>query len=100
MNKECIIYENINEYYNISEDILKEVNNKNDTVLYFKKEEILNNISNDLKQKADNLTATYILLLKNKKNIKIKQYILNQLDKLMVDIENYKNIVYNLYNSN
>lgn len=98
MNKESIIYRDINKYYDISENILEEINNKDDNILFFKKEEILNNISNDLKFKADNITETYILLLKNKKNIKIKKSILDQLDKLMIDIENYKNAVYNLYN--
>ena len=67
------IYKKILVYYDLSEKIIKEVND-NTFISIKTKEDILIPIANKIKNTTDFLIETYIMFLKTGKNSKFKNY--------------------------
>lgn len=90
MIKDEDIYKKILTYYDLSEKIIKEVNDNN-FISIETKEDVLIPISNKIKNTTDFLIETYIMFLKNGKNNKFKNIIISSLDKLLFEISICKN---------
>ena len=84
------IYKKILVYYDLSEKIIKEVND-NIFISIKTKEDILVPIANKIKNTTDFLIETYIMFLKTGKNSKFKNVIISSLDKLLFEISICKN---------
>lgn len=84
------IYKKILVYYDLSEKIIKEVND-NTFISIKTKEDILVPIANKIKNTTDFLIETYIMFLKTGKNSKFKNVIISSLDKLLFEISICKN---------
>ena len=84
------IYRKILIYYDLSEKIIKEVND-NTFISIQTKENILIPIANKIKSTTDFLIETYVMFLKTGRNSKFRNIIISSLDKLLFEISICKN---------
>ena len=99
MNDDLNIYNKINEYTQFS-DILSEEIDSNLEITSQQKEEMLYPILNKIKNLVEKLTFLYIEYLKDKNNEDIKNKLNTILDNIILEIENFKNTIYDIYMMN
>jgi hypothetical protein len=95
-NNDKIIFDKITLYYDISDKIRSEILKLND-IDYSVKFDVLMPIVEKIKSTADVLMEKYIIFLKDKSNIVLKDEIIIELDSLLEYIYIYKNKLYDIY---
>jgi hypothetical protein len=90
------IYNKITLYYDISENIEREIL-KLDDIDEQVKFDVLMPIVGVVKNLADKLTEKYILFLKDRENMELKEEIISALDEFLEYVYVYKNKLYDIY---
>jgi hypothetical protein len=98
-NKDLELYDALNGYYDIADTLDNEVNNDSEISIK-QKGGVLYPIIDEIRDLADKMIESYIIYLKDKKDLEKLYTVQNNIDIVLEKIDFFKNKIYEVYRIN
>ncbi|MDD2840187.1 MAG: hypothetical protein PHY80_03615 [Rickettsiales bacterium] len=98
-NRDLEIYDKLNGYYDIVDGLTTEVN-ESEEINIKQKQEVLYPIIDEIKVLADVMVESYVIYLKDKKNLEQLENVQDNINNILEKIDYFKNKIYEVYRIN